>query len=137
MSTVTRRFSSLDTRRREIGISYSALAALSGVSQPALQRLLTGKVEAPALTSVEAVARVLGFGAVRFLENGSIDFEPSLSAETVRKSQAWRKAGKIVRGVQPTPALEGQKIGEADYHAMVERTYHELLAGSNHRLWSC
>jgi transcriptional regulator with XRE-family HTH domain len=137
MTTITTRFSTLDSRRRELGISYSALAALSGVSQPALQRLLTGKVEAPALTSVEAVARVLGFGAVRFLEDGSIDFEPSSSAETLRRSQAWRKAGKLVGMVQGTTALEGQDVGEADHQAMVVRTYHELLAGSNQRLWSC
>ena len=38
--------------------------------------------------------------------------------------------------VQATSALEGQAVGEQAYQAMVERTYHELLAGSNHRLWS-
>ena len=39
--------------------------------------------------------------------------------------------------VQGTSALEGQAVTHADYQAMVESTYHELLAGSNHRLWSC
>jgi transcriptional regulator with XRE-family HTH domain len=137
MTTVTTRFNTLDSRRRELGISYSALAALSGVSQPALQRLLTGKVEAPALTSVEAVARVLGIGAVRFLENGSIDFEPRSSAEALRKCQAWRKAGQLVGLAQGATATEGQEVEDVDYQAMVVRTYHELLSGSNQRLWSC
>ena len=57
MSATTTRFDDLDSRRQEAGISYAALAKLSGVSHPALQRLLTGKVEGPTLTSIAAVGR--------------------------------------------------------------------------------
>ncbi len=136
MHAITTQFGALDLRRRELGISYSALADLSGVSQPALQRLLTGKVEAPALTSVAAVARVLGMGAIRILDDGSIKFDPAVSAQALRERQARKKAAWLVGMVQGTSALEGQAVSNADYQAMVESTYHELLSGSNHRLWS-
>jgi transcriptional regulator with XRE-family HTH domain len=136
MNAFTTQFGALDLRRRELGISYSALADLSGVSQPALQRLLTGKVEAPALTSVAAVARVLGMGAIRFLDDGSIKFDPAMSAQALRERQARKKAAWLVGMVQGTSALEGQAVSDAEYQAMVESTYHELLAGSDHRLWS-
>jgi transcriptional regulator with XRE-family HTH domain len=137
MNAITTQYGALDLRRRELGISYAALAELSGVSQPALQRLLTGKVEAPALTSVAAVARVLGIGAIRILDDGSFKFDPAMSAQALRERQARKKAKWLVGMVQGTSALEGQAIDDVEYQAMVESTYHELLAGSNHRLWSC
>jgi transcriptional regulator with XRE-family HTH domain len=137
MSAITTLYDDLNSRRRELGISYAALAELSGVSHPALQRLLTGKVEAPAVTSVAAVARVLGMGAARFLDDGSIKFDSTASARDVRERQARKKAARLVGMVQGTSALEGQAVSETEYQSMVEVTSHELLAGSNHRLWSC
>ena len=95
MTAATTRFDDLDSRRQEAGISYAALAKLSGVSHPALQRLLTGKVEGPTLTSIAAIARVLGMAAVRFLDDGSIKFDPTVSAKlsaSVRRAKrpsAW------------------------------------------------
>ncbi len=135
--TVTRtQFDDLDARRQEAGISYAALAKLSGVSHPALQRLLTGKVEGPTLTSIAAVARVLGMGAVRFLDDGSVKFDPTISTQALRERQARKKAERLVGMVQGTSALEGQAVSEADMHGMAEDMYHKLLAGTNHRLWS-
>ena len=99
--------------------------------------ILSGKVEAPALTSVAAVARVLGIGAIRILDDGSLNFDPAMSAQAVRERHARKKAVWLVGMVQGTSALEGQAISNAEYQALVESTYHELLAGSNHRLWSC
>jgi|ERR1017187_6259746 transcriptional regulator with XRE-family HTH domain len=137
MNSVAPRFDELDLRRRELGLSYSILAELSGVSKPAIQRILTGKVPAPALTSVAAVAQALGMGGLRFLEDGSIKFDPSTNAQSLREQQAWKKARKLVGLVQDTSVLGSQAVNEADYQAMVERMYHQLLAGSSRRLWSC
>lgn len=88
MNAITTPYDALDLRRRELGISFSALAELSGVSQPALQRLLTGKVESPGVTSIASVARVLGMGTIRILDDGSIKFEPAVSAQALRERQA-------------------------------------------------
>jgi hypothetical protein len=126
----------LDSRRRELGIPYSALSERSGVSQPVVQRLLTGKLHAPRFQSVIAVARALGLRGLEILQDGSIRFDPSASAHDFRQQQAWKKARKLVGMVQGTSALEGQAVNATDYQEMVDRTYHELLAGSNHRLWS-
>jgi predicted transcriptional regulator len=126
----------LDSRRRELGIPYSALSELSGVSQPVVQRLLCGKLRSPRLQSVVAVARALGMSAMQFLESGSIRFVPSMSARALREQQARMKAERLVGMVQGTSALEGQAVDGTAYEAMLEQAYHELLAGSNHRLWS-
>ena len=135
MSSVTPRFDDLDLRRRELGISYSILAKLSGVSKPAIQRILTGKCDAPGLPSVTAVARALGMEGIRFLADGSIQFDSSANAQTLREQQAWKKARKLVQMDQDPRAFNRQTGNDAEYHAMLERTYDELLAGSARRLW--
>jgi len=136
MDTTLKPYSDLDARRRELGIPYSALAELSRVSQPVVQRLLAGKLHAPRFQSVIAVAQALGLRGLRILDDGSIKFEAGLRAQELREQQARKKARKLVGMVQGTSALECQAVSGATYQAMVERTYHELLAGSNHRLWS-
>jgi transcriptional regulator with XRE-family HTH domain len=136
MKTVTPPFCELDLRRRELGMSYSALSELSGVSLSLVQRLLGGKVHAPRLQSVIAVAHALGLRGLRIMEDRSFTFDPGLSARDFREQQASKKARRLVEMVQGTSALEGQAVDEAAYTAIVERAYHELLAGSNHRLWS-
>ena len=73
--------------------------------------------------------------AVRFLDDGSIKFDPTASAVALRERQA-RKGRALVGMVQGTSALEGQAVTQGDLHAMAEDMYHKLLAGSNHRLWS-
>jgi hypothetical protein len=130
------RYHDLDVRRRELGIPYSALAELSGVSQPVVQRLLSGKLQAPRFPSVVAVARALGLLKLRILDDGSIKFESDVDAQSYRAQQARNKARKLVGMVQGTSGLEGQAVSKFDYESMVDRTYHELLAGTNHRLWS-
>jgi transcriptional regulator with XRE-family HTH domain len=135
-TTAKAQFRDLDSRRRELGIPYSALAEMSGVSQPVIQRLLSGKLEAPRFPSVVAVARALGLHELQFLGDGSIKFHSKVDAQTYRAQQARKKARMLVGMVQGTSALEGQAVSQSDYESMVERTYHELLAGSNHRLWS-
>jgi hypothetical protein len=126
----------LDARRRELGIPYSALTELSGVSQPVVQRLLSGKLQAPRFLSVGAIARALGLRELRILEDGSIKFESDVDAASFRAQQARNKARKLVGMDQGTSGLEGQAVSKVDYESMVDRTYHKLLAGTTFRLWS-
>jgi transcriptional regulator with XRE-family HTH domain len=137
MNSVTSRFDELGLRRKELGISYSILAELSGVSKPAIQRLLTGKVQTPGLTCVSAVAQALGVGGIRFLKDGSIKFDPSVNVQTLRHQQALKKARKLVRPVEKAAVFQGQAGNDADLEAMVERMYNKLLTGSSRQLWSC
>ena len=50
--------------------------------------------------------------------------------------QARKKAEQVARLVQGTSALESQAVDAKTYKRLVEKTYHELLAGSRRRLWS-
>jgi hypothetical protein len=136
MKTSNSQYRDLSIRRRELGIPYSALSQISGVSQPSVQRLLSGRLRAPRFDSVIAVARALELDRMRILEDGSLKFEPTSTAQQVREKQARRKAELLVGMVQGTSALEGQAVSDAAIRAMVDSTFHKLLAGSNHRLWS-
>jgi transcriptional regulator with XRE-family HTH domain len=130
------RYRDLDRRRRELGMSYRVLAELSGVSLPVVQRLLAARIRSPRFENVMAIADALGNGAARIQADGTCAFEFPTSAEALRESQARGKARRLVAMVQGTSALEGQAVGDAAYNSMIKRTYHELLAGSCHRLWS-
>src|SRR5262245_55913002 len=127
MDTAKHPYRELDSRRRELGIPYSALSELSGVSQPVVQRLLCGKLQEPRFQSVMAVAQALGLERPQILEGGSIKFDARLSAQALREQQAWKKARKLVGMVQGTSGLEGQGVDHAAYEAMVDRAYHQLL----------
>ncbi len=59
-----------------------------------------------------------------------------MDARDLKREQAERKARKLVSLVQGTSGLEGQAVDGQTLESMVERTTHELLAGSNRRLWS-
>jgi len=126
----------LDLRRRELGMSYRVLAELSGASLPVVQRLLSAKVQDPSFPIVMAVVNALGGGIPRILPDGSCTFEFPVSAEKIREQRATEKARKLVGLVQGTSALEAQAVRKADYLQMLNRTRHELLAGSSQRLWS-
>ena len=97
---------------------------------------MSGKLQAPRFPSVVAVARVLGLRELRILEDGSIKFETDVDAANYRAQKARNKARKLVGMVEGTSGLEGQAVSKVDYESMVDRTYHELLAGTNRRLWS-
>jgi len=124
---------SLEQRRKELGVSYTALSERSGVSTPTLKRLFSGKSENPTLHSLQAVCGVLG---VELRIGVTIEVLCKKSSEQIREAVATEKAKQIVKLVQGTSALESQAVGQRAVRAMVSRTVHELLAGPKGRLWS-
>ena len=135
MQAVAVPYHDLDERRRRLGISYRRLAELSGVSQPTVQRLLAGKIAAPAMNSVISIAHALGVDRLSIGPDGSIRFDASRSVQELREQQARKKARSLVGMVQGTSALEGQAVGPTVYQELVERAYHRLLAGPRRNLW--
>ncbi|MBX3402828.1 MAG: helix-turn-helix domain-containing protein [Phycisphaeraceae bacterium] len=117
---------SLSWRRRALGMSHAVVAARSGVAEPTVKRILGGQMAAASFGTVVAIAEALGVSL------GAIEVDP----EELRRRQARRKAEQIARLVQGTSALEGQAVDPESFNRLVERSYHELLAGSNRRLWS-
>lgn len=116
--------SRLSARRHELGMSYPALAERSGVSEPTVKRILSG--QDASFANVTAVAAAMGL---------KLGFEET-DAQDLRRAQAEKKARHIARMVQGTSALESQAVDDATYQRLVEKSLHELLAGSSRRLWA-
>lgn len=120
-------FEKLEIRRRELGLSQSALADLSGVSLPTVHRILTAQSPAASLENILAIAQTLGM---------RLDAVPILDAQAILELQARNKAKKLVGLVKGTSALEGQRISEKRIRQMVQKTVQELLSGSRRKLWT-
>ena len=117
----------LARRRRELGLSYRALAERSGLSLLTVRRILAGGQQSASLSSVLAIARVLGL---------RLSFSADSDAGQFLEQQAREKAERLVAMVHASCALEGQGLDEDTREQMVRRTVHELLAGSKRRLWA-
>jgi len=120
-------FEKLEIRRRELGLSQSALAERSGVSLPTVQRILSGHSPAASFENTLAIAQVLGM---------QLNAVPVIPATELLKQQALKKAERLVRMVQGTSALESQGVSKHHLAQMIKKTVQELLAGSRRRLWA-
>jgi len=118
---------SLNRRREQLGMSLGALAARSGVSLPTVQRILAGDHRSPRLSNVLALANAL---AMR------VDLTPQSDADELLERAARQKAERLLGMVQGSAALEGQGLDEATRERMIQRTVHELLAGSRRKIWA-
>lgn len=116
----------LANRRKAMGMSFASLAARSGVSEPTVKRIFGGRVAEASFGNVAAVANALGV---------SVEFDES-DVDELCRTQARMKAEQVARLVQGTSALESQAVDAETYDRLVEKSYHELLAGSKRRLWS-
>jgi transcriptional regulator with XRE-family HTH domain len=120
------RMRELELRRREVGMTYAALAKRSGVSQATVVRILRGLCRAPSLPNVEAIARALGM---------SLRLVPEVTATELRRRRASELAGRLVGHVQGTMSLEGQAVDRVYRDELAEQTLHELMAGPAKSLW--
>lgn len=120
-------FRLLDNRRRELGMSYAALAKRSGVSMATVVRILSGNHLEASFRNVAGIADALG---VR------INFAGTVAVRKLRHKRAQEKARKLVGLVQGTSGLEGQAVGNGVLAEMTRDATVELLAGSKRNLWS-
>jgi transcriptional regulator with XRE-family HTH domain len=127
MQEVASLLKALDQRRRDLGLTYDLLSKRCGVSRPTVQRILSGRQAAASFSNILAIAKSLGL---------SLRFVSELAPHMLKREQAERKAKKLVALVQGTSGLDGQAVDRATVESMVEKTAHELLAGSKRRLWS-
>ena len=117
----------LNERCWQLGMSHAAVARLSGVSLPTVQRILGKEDHDATVSNLLAIAEALGLG---------LDFQPEVKVDALREQQARRKAERLVAMVQGLSALEGQAVDQDTYERMVQRTVYELLAGPNRKLWA-
>ncbi len=120
-------FEKLESRRRELGLSQSALAERCGVSLPTIQRILTGHSPAASFETTVVIAQTMGM---------QFDVVPIFPAQEILEQQARKKAERLVGMVQGTSALEAQAVSSRHLGQMIKKTIHELLAGSRRRLWA-
>lgn len=116
----------LDQRRERLGMTFPALAERSGVSEPTVKRILSGRVGGASFENVAAVAEALGM---------PLTTEP-IDIEAFRERAAREKAERVARLVQGTSALEAQGVDAGEYRKLIERSVRDLLAGSRRRLWA-
>ncbi len=107
-------------------MSRAALAKRAGVSEPTVNRILSGREASPKLSNVAAIAEALGL---------ELCLHPVMDEETLREHQAEEKARAMAKMVQGTMGLEAQALDQSGYERLVSRTKHKLLAGSDRRLW--
>ena len=106
------------------GMSYPVLANHSGVPIATLKRIFANNSTKASLVHVLAIAEALGM---------SMGLSETID---IRMAQARKKARRVVGMVQGTSALESQGLDEEQIKHMIERTVHELLAGSDRKLWA-
>ncbi len=107
------------------------VAKLASVSEPTVTRIFTNKA-APELRVIRAIAIVLKV-EVRVAEE--ITVVSRMDADDYRKQRAKIKAARLVQNIQGSMGLEAQAVDVRTVAKMVERTVHELLAGSKRKLW--
>lgn len=123
----THLFQNMDTRRRELRMSYAALSKRSKVPVPTLVRTLTGKNQNVGFSTVVAIAEAL---------STSLQMTAKESKMAVLEREATEKAKRLVGMVQSTSALEAQGVSEEKVNEMIRMTVHELMAcKSGRKIW--
>ena len=117
----------LERRRRQLGMSRTALAQRSSVSLATVHRILNGGLENATVASIRAVAEALGV---------DLQMQEATNAHGFRERQARTKAERLVGLVQGSSRLEEQAVDSETLTQMVQQTIHELMAGSGRRLWA-
>ncbi len=125
MITLRNMTGQLNSRRQNLGMTYSALAKRTGLGQRTVQRVLSGEEANSDFTTLARIADALG---------ASIKFECA-DLNEIRRRQAERKAERIVGMVQGTMALEAQAVEHGTVRELKERTVRDLLSGSSRKLW--
>ncbi len=116
----------LEARRQELGMTFEALSAHSGVPVSTLKAIFRKGVEQATFSNVAAIAKSLGV---------ELEFSKELDSYELMYRQAVKKARELVGLVQGSSALESQGVEQSQIEKMVQRLVHQLMAGSTRKLW--
>ena len=115
----------LNKRRKQLGITISALARMSGVPVATVNRILAepGKVR---FEHVAAVGQVLG-----------VDFATAkkVPVAKVLHNRALEKAQYVAKVVQGTQGLEAAGVDSTGFQRLVTVATETLLSGNKRKLW--
>jgi transcriptional regulator with XRE-family HTH domain len=112
-------------RRRQLGITTSALARMSSVPIATVNRILKNPA-AVRFEHVAAVGRVLG-----------VDFTATkhVPVKRILRERALTKARYVAKLIQGTQGLEAAAVDAAGYERVVQVAAETLLAGKKRKLW--
>jgi len=119
----------LERRRKKVGMSKIRLSERAGVSVATVHRLLGGTETRLSVGSVTVLAAALGLEVVL---GARVRVEETESATAFRERQARHKARRRVR----KSTGSGKGVPEKVARELEEQTVLDLLAGSPRRLWS-
>jgi transcriptional regulator with XRE-family HTH domain len=117
----------LNSRRKELGMSYRALADRSGVSMPTVKRVFSEGIEHASFATIASIANALDV---------NLELQENSTAQQLREAEAKRCAVRIVSMVQATSGLEAQAVDASFKNEMIAQTVHEILARPKSRLWA-
>ena len=117
----------LNLQKKHLGVSCAVISQKSGVSEPTINRILSGKHTSAHFDHVLAVAHVLGV---------DLGAKATKDPEIMKRDQAIMKAKQIMRLVRGNSALESTETSQEAYKRMINKTVNELMAGSTRALWA-
>lgn len=117
----------MNIQKKELGISNAVIADKSGVSEPTVARILSGKNPSAHFDHVLAIANILGV---------DINVRGAQDPTIMKREQAKKKAEKIMKLVRGNSALEATETSREAYQRMLNKTVEELMAGSKRALWA-
>jgi transcriptional regulator with XRE-family HTH domain len=115
----------LNTRRRQLGMTISCLAKLSGVPVATVNRILADPTKVR-FEHVASVAKTLG-----------VDFATGsrIPVKRILRDRATAKARYVATLVQGTQGLEAAGVDGPGFDRLVEVSTATLLAGKKRKLW--
>jgi transcriptional regulator with XRE-family HTH domain len=116
----------LNIQKKDLGMSNAVIAQRSGVSEPTVTRILSGKHPSAHFDHVMSIAAALGV---------DVSVLRKADPEVMRHNQAVLKARQIMRLVRGNSALEATKTSKEAFQRMLNKTINELMAGSKRALW--
>jgi len=114
-------------QKKDLGMTNEVIAQRSGVSEPTVVRILSGKHPSAHFDHVLAISEVLG---VR------VGIERRKNPEHMKLAQAKKKAADIMKLVRGNSALEATETSHEAYRRMESKTVSELMAGPKRMLWA-
>lgn len=114
----------LAQQKQALGMTEAYIAARTGVSQPTVHRILSGKNKAAAWKDVIAIANVLGMAV-------TVTITPPADILDRRAQDA---AAEIARAARATSQLEGQGLSDSAQQELSRETAAWLRA-SPKKLW--
>lgn len=115
----------LGAQKTHLGLTEVQIARDTGISQPTVHRILSGRHHRAAWNDIAAIAHRLGVELIAESNN----------AYAMIMRRAEEVAQDIVDATQATSQLEGQGFSDQKQEEFIQQTKAELLAGPKRRLW--